>query len=122
MITSIRRGDLPLEKTGESTGETLIGVCLVFSVDFGLCLLDQLFWFTFSGVKPLFNPQRIRSDLCVSEFSSFHGWLDWRDSRPDSRANWRRLPVHHSRHPLSGTDYSQTVAPFPVGARVFPCS
>ena len=85
------------------------------------CLIKS-FGSLFSGVKPLFSPQRIRSDLYVSEFSSFHGWLDWRDSRPDSRANWRRLPVHHLRHPLSGADYSQIVAPSPIGARVFPCS
>ena len=26
--------------------------------------------------------------------------------------------VYHSRHPLSGADYIQTVAPFPVGGRV----
>ena len=70
----------------------------------------------------LVQPQRIRSDLCFSEFSPFHSWLDWRKFSPDSRASWRRLPVHCSRHPLSGADYSQTVVPSPVGARVYPCS
>ena len=77
---------------------------------------------SFLSVWLLVQPQRIRSYLCFSEFSSFHGWLDWRGFHPDSRANWRRLLVHHSRHPLSGADYSQTVAPFPVGGNVYPCS
>ena len=76
--------------------------CLVFSVDFGLCLLDQLFWFTFG--------------------SSFHGWIHWRGFHPDNRAHWHKFPVHHSRHPLSGTDYSQIVTPYLVGVRVYPCS
>ena len=79
------------------------------------CLALLVFWL-------LVQPQRIRSDLCFSEFSPFHSWLDWRELSPDSRASWRRLPVYHSCHPLSRVDYSQTVAPSPIGARVYPCS
>ena len=90
------------------------------------CFLILLAWSALLAgnfcVWLLVQPQRIRYDLCFSEFSSFHGWLDWRGFHPDSCTNWRGLPVHHSRHPLSGADYSQTVAPSPVGARVFPCS
>ena len=81
------------------------------------CLIGSFGWL-FLCVWLLVQPQRIGSNLYFSEFSSFHGWLDWRSFHPDSRANWHGLLVHHSRHPLSGADYSQTVAPFPVGGRV----
>ena len=80
-----------------------------------------LFWFTFLGLRPLFSTRGSDLTSAFLKFSSFHGWLDWRGFHPDSRAHWRKFPFHHRRHPLSSTDYNQTVVTFPIGARVFPC-
>ena len=69
-IASVHRGDLILQQTSDSTRETLIGVCLVFSVDFGLCLLDQLLWFAIFQFKLLFS-FTIPDLLLDYSFSSF---------------------------------------------------